>query len=128
MTVRDFKRSDLPALQEMAEASGCPYPECLDNPMIEAISVVVDEKDRPIMACAVERIIQGYLFTSNQGHPAMRLHAMRLLHQEMAGKLRSLGYNSCEAFLPPKLELSFGKRLERCFGWTKNWSSWCRHF
>ncbi len=128
MTVRGLQPSDIQALQAMARASGCPYPDCLDNPHIEAVSVVVDEQNQPVMACAVERIIQAYLFTSNTGHPALRLHALRLLHENMAGKLRKLGYHELNVFIPPKIQSSFSRRLERCFGWRPNWRSWYRRF
>jgi hypothetical protein len=66
MRVRDFRVSDIPALQAMAEASGFPYP---DLKSIEAVQVVVNEEDVPIMAVAAERTAQLYLFCGKFERP-----------------------------------------------------------
>lgn len=128
MRIRKLQDSDLPALRAMAEASGYPYPD-LSNPLIEAVHVVVDDQDQPIMACAAQRIVELYLFVSPEAtHPAAKLHALRLLHDSMAAGLRAKGYGEANAFLPPSLAAQFGRRLERTFGWVRNWASWCRGF
>ena len=54
--------------------------------------------------------------------------AWKLIHKGMAEHLRPLGYTSVEAFLPPSVSERFGRRLERTFGWVKNWPSWTRRF
>jgi hypothetical protein len=125
MRVRDFRVSDIPALQAMAEASGFPYP---DLKSIEAVQVVVNEEDVPIMAVAAERTAQLYLFCGKFERPHAKVHAIRLLDESMAKRLRALGYNEVDAFLPPEIAKKFSRRLEQTFGWCKNWPSWAKRF
>ncbi len=127
MTVRPIHESDFPALKAMADACGYPYPE-LNSACLEAIRVVVDDEDRPVMAAAAERLVQIYLWSGEFRRPIAKVHALRLLHEEMALCLKQKGYTGAEAFLPPTLARRFGKRLEKTFGWVRNWPSWTRHF
>lgn len=133
MRVRELRASDLPALRAMHERAGFAY-EFPELAMLEAAAVVVDENDQPLMAAAAERIVQLYLFveprttTSCALHPAARLHAIRLLHRALAEALRARGYREANAFLPPGIERSFGRRLMRTFGWIRNWTSYAIHF
>lgn len=80
------------------------------------------------MACAAERIVQLYLYAGKEGHPAARLHAIRILHEAMRDKLHERCYSEANVFLPPTLAKSFGRRLERTFGWRINWPSWFLRF
>lgn len=125
MTVRRYRPSDLPALQKMAEASGFPYPDPA-SPRIEACLVVVDDEDRPVMAFAAQRIVEGYLWCGEIERPHAKIHALRLLHEAAGAVLNGRGYDSVEAFLPPSIAQRFARRLERTFGWRPNWPSWTR--
>ncbi len=128
MTVRPLHFSDIPKIREMFDKSGLEYqfPDLLTSKM-EAVLVVVDDQDRPLMACAAERILQLYLWSADFA-PAAKLHGIRLLHEAMAQELRRKGYNSVEAFIPPTMVKSFTRRLERMFQWTRNWPSWSKGF
>lgn len=125
MTVRPYKESDAPALSAMATASGFPYP---DPARVEALSVVVDDDDKPLMACGAERIVQLYLWCGPLNKPLAKLYALRLLHKHLAQELLRIGYYNAEAFLPPSLAEKFGRRLEKTFGWVRNWPSWTKGF
>lgn len=125
MMVRGLKASDIPILEAMAQASGYPYP---DPSTLEEIQVVVDEDDRPLMAVGAERILQLFLWSAKFERPLAKLHCLRLLHETMAITLRNSGYHSAEVFLPPVIAKKFGARLERTFGWIKNWQSWNKRF
>lgn len=127
MYVRELLASDVARLNELAAASGYPYPDPF-SPSIEAVLVVCDEDDKLISAAAFERIVQGYLWMDRTRGPAARLAAIRALHGPMARELVKRGYREANVFIPPKLERSFGKRLELCFGWVRNWASWAKHF
>jgi len=127
MHVRPFQISDLQALAQMADSSGFPYPDPT-SPRLEALLVVVDDEGKPIMACAAERIAQLYLWCGSGSTPHGKLFCLRLLHEEMACVLKEKGYDGVEAFLPPSVSGKFGKRLERTFGWIRNWSSWTKGF
>ena len=119
-----MRASDIPALRALAEASGYPYPTLGADPLAVAL-VVVNDDDEPIMAAAVEQIWQAYLWCG-PASPHERMAALRLLHEDMASCLREKGIESVVAFLPPTVAACFGRRLERTFGWTKNWQSWTK--
>lgn len=123
MHVRTLKESDIPGLRAMAEASGFPYPD-LSAARLEAVMVVVDDDDRPVMACAAERLVQLYLYCGEFQRPHAKVFALRLLHEAMAAELRRKGYTSAEAFIPPALAKRFARRLEKMFDWRPNWPSW----
>lgn len=132
MTVRPLKSSDVPILQEMARKSGFPYPDFSSDqlgpartcPNVEAVVVVADDDDRPIMACAAKKLVELYLWCGEFERPHAKVFALRMLHEEMAKILKAKGYSSAEAFLPPTLAQRFARRLGKTFGWRPNWPSW----
>lgn len=124
MTVRALKPSDLPHLQAMAAASGFPY---VEPSHAEAVLVISDSQDHPIMACAAKRLVELYLWVG-EATPATKLAALRMMHRAMAEELRKLGYSQAECFLPPSIAERFGRRLERSWGWARNWVSYNIHF
>lgn len=129
MNVRPLQPSDIPTLRQMYELSGLDYtfPD-LRGPLMESVLVVVDDNDVPIAGVAAERIIQLYLLVDESLSPAAKLAIIRKLHQNMQEMLCSRGYCEANCFIPPKLEKSFGRRLERTFSWVRNWPSWAIHF
>lgn len=125
--IRTLKASDIPILGAMAEASKFPYPD-LNHPHIEAVLVITDDADRPIMACAAKRLIELYLYVDPACSPAVKMAALNTLHKGMSAVLREIKYNSVECYLPEQIAAKFGRRLERTWGWVKNWPSWCVRF
>lgn len=122
MRTRELREADIPLLRAMAEASGFPYPD-LSATRLEAVVVIADDSDQPVMACAAERLVQLYLWCGDFERPHAKVYALRLLHEAMAEKLRQKGYASAEAFIPPSLYRKFRKRLVKLFGWRENWPS-----
>lgn len=129
MRVRALLARDLPALRDSYERAGYGYefPD-LTGPLMESALVVEDDAGNLIGAAAAERIVQLYLFRGEAG-PAETLGAIRLLHCTMAEELRQKGYRSADAYLPPEIAHSFGRRLMRTFGWIRNlWPSFSIKF
>ena len=126
MHARPLRADDIPILNGMAEANGFPYP-ALDDPLIEAVVVIADSEDKPIVACAAKRLVELYLYSGDNAAP-VRLQAVDRLHGAMAQALREKGYNGSEIFLPPQIAQKFGRRLERTWGWVRNWPSWTKRF
>ncbi len=125
MTTRPLRESDIPTLRAMAEASGYPYPDLAEP--LEAVVVLADDQDRPVMAVAAKKLVELYLWCGKGLTPHENIAALRLLHEGMIEELKTKGYNEgVEAFLPPAISAKFGKRLEKTFGWVKNWESWGR--
>lgn len=128
MIVRPMKRSDIPILKSMAAASGFPYPD-LDSPLIESVLVVADpETDRPMMACAAQRIIELYLFVGEFKRPIAKMHAIKMLHEAMPEVLRKRGYAEVNAFVPLRICGRFKQKLIKLFGWGENIPSLYRRF
>jgi hypothetical protein len=128
MIVRPVKISDLPTLRNMHAMSGLDYkfPD-ITGPMMESV-LVIESDGVPVAACAAERITQLYLWMEEVDHPAAKLHYVKILHEALATELRKKGYTCTEAYIPPQLEKSFGRRLMRNFGWVKSWPCFTRHF
>ncbi len=126
LTTRALKLSDIPPLRALAKVSGFPYPD-LSEPL-ESVVVLVDGDDRPIMAVAAKRLVELYLWCSDGLLPHEKAAGLRLLHESMIQELCSKGYNEANCFLPPTIAGKFGRRLEKTFGWVKNWQSWARRF
>jgi hypothetical protein len=125
MRTRALRSTDIPALQAMAAESGLPYPD-LTAPL-ESVVVVVDAEDQPVMAGMAEKRVQGYLLCGELG-TAEKLRGLRMLHAAMADDLGRKGYREIDGFLPPAFAEKFGRRLERSFGWVRNWPSWAKTF
>jgi hypothetical protein len=123
--IRPLEPRDIPALKAMAEASGYPYPN-VDDPLVEAVLVVTDDEDRPVMAVAAKRLVELYLWCGKGMAPSESVAALRVLHEAMGEVLKAKGYHGVEAFLPPNVSGKFGRRLEKTFGWVRNWQSWTR--
>jgi hypothetical protein len=70
--------------------------------------------------------VEAYFWCGEIDRPLVKVAAMRALEAEMYRILARKGYNSVEAFLPPEIARKFGRRLEKTFGWRKNWASWTR--
>ena len=124
MTTRQLRDSDITTLRELAVASGFPYPD-LTGPL-EAVVVLADDEDQPVMAVAAKRLVELYLWCGKGMTPHQNIAALRLLHDAMADELKTKEYDGIgvEAFLPPSVAGKFGKRLEKTFQWTRNWPSW----
>ena len=127
MTIREYRPEDASALDHMAKASGFPY-ESPESPLVEKCLVVVDDEGNVIAATAAKRILELYFWKGEGLSPAASKSVISSLHQAMSVKLRDLGYNSVNVFLAPSICERFGRRLERSYGWVRNWNSWAKGF
>lgn len=129
MKVRPARAEDIEFLRGIYEKANFDYvfPD-LDGPMIEGVLVAVNERDEPVAGVILERLVQAYGFVSDDLEPSAKLFALAKLQEHSIPLLFDRGYNDCNAFLPPQAEKSFGRRLMRSLGWTKNWTSLNRRF
>lgn len=127
MTVRPLKTSDIAILMAVAQKSGLPYPD-LESESMTLVRVVVDDDDRPLAACGVKPILEAYFWCGDIQRPLAKVHALRLLHDSMMPWLARHGWHEVNGFLPPEWASKFGKRLEKTFGWVRNWPSWTKSF
>lgn len=124
MTATTSTPADAATLQDIASRSGYPYPQLASA---VASCVVRDAAGGIILGAAAFLSPQAYLY-SGDAPAAIRLQALRLIHAEMAKQLKALGYNECDAEIPPAIAGRFGKRLQS-LGWIENtWRKWFIRF
>jgi hypothetical protein len=124
--IRPLIDSDIPILKAIYERAGLGevFPD-FDSPLIEMVAVAVDEHDSPIGAVVGQRALHLSLILG-EGHPAERFSILREFHSKLSESLCRTDYNEVDVFIPPQLE-SFGRRLQKSFGWVSNWRSFCFH-
>ncbi len=128
MHARPLRPADIDTLTKRAAESGFPYP-AFDDPLIEAVVVIADDDDLPITACVAKRLVELYMYPPEISVSTTRMFsAIAFLHKAMADTLRQKCYSSAEIYLPPQVSRIFGRRLERSFGWVRNWQSWVKKF
>ena len=128
MNIRRYKPEDESALRAMYAAQGFEYefPDLSGRRMEGAW--VAESDGRILAAVAVERIPQTYLFCSPRLSPRIVSFLFQAFEHIIVPELSARGYRESNAFLPPSIAEKFGKRLERSFGWVRNWPSWCKRF
>lgn len=129
MRVRDLRDSDLPRLEALHRQQGYDYvfPD-LSQPQFRAKQVLVDDRDRPIMAVMARQTVEIYLLCDPEyGTPGLRWMGIKALHLSISRILKALGFSDVHAWIPPQIEKQFTRRLKR-MGWTKAvWNCYARH-
>jgi len=126
--VRPYRASDEPILRAIHKAQGFDY-EFPDLGRFEGVLVSTDENDSPIQAIAARKTVEMYfLGDPNYRTPRWRMAHFAALHEEMHKFLLDRGYTDVLAFIPPEIVKSFGKRLQRTFGWVPGrWQHFCKY-
>lgn len=123
MTVRPLKPEDIPQLQAIYEEMGFDYsfPDLLSPEFVDV--TVLEDGGRPIMAIASRKTVEAYLFMDKSwGTPAWRQEGFMQVHLAAHKAIKALGFRDAHCWVPPQIVRSFGRRLERVFGWRK--SAW----
>lgn len=125
MNTRAMKIEDVPVLKALYVEAGYDYkmPDLLAAD-IEDVTVVVDDQDRPVAAGVAKRTVELYLIMGKTGHPLVKMGRIEAIHREMRKALTGKGYTDGNAFLPRSIAASYGRHLERWFGWVPNNPSW----
>lgn len=121
MRVRAFRMEDEPILREIHERAG--YGD--EFPDVSDFLVVTDDLDCPIMAAGEKLIPELTLICAPGGstHALVKLQGIHLLHEALRDRLVAKGYTEAIASVPPKLEGSYARHLQRHFGWVKSWET-----
>ena len=125
MNTRPMKIEDVPTLKALYIEAGYDYkmPDLLAED-IENITVVVDDQDVPVAAGVARRTVELFLIMGKTGHPLVKMGRIAAIHREMTKELQAKGYTDGNAFLPRSIAASYGRHLERWFGWVANNPSW----
>ena len=129
MRVRELEKRDLPVLEQWHRESGFDYPlPDLFSPSFARVLVVVDDNDVPVQALAAKNTIEMYmLMDKGWRNPRWRLEALMQGHEDMRSWLHENGHEDVNCWLPPEVEKSFGRRLEKLFYWIPaRWKSYSR--
>lgn len=127
MTTRPLQEKDLPVLREIYERLPYKFDEGFPDFLsaeYEAAEVVVDAGDRPLMVVGAKRAVEMVMICDPSRPVLIRLQGIALLHEGMRRILRALGYREASSFIPPGIEKTHGRTMQRRFGWQPAWKGY----
>jgi hypothetical protein len=144
MRVREYTAADFDALRRMhaAQNFGYPLPD-LESPLFLAKLVLEEAPEenevskeneesnsasgRVVMAVLLRLTAETYLLHDPAaGTPRQRWQRFLALHQAARESAAARGLDDVQAFLPPRVARSFGRRLQG-LGWTHDpWTCFSR--
>jgi hypothetical protein len=83
------------------------YNGCIPKLVYERVIV----EDGKIVGHAGMRMVPEVVLRLTEGHPAARMHRMRLFHAELMAWMNDTGYKRIIALVAPKIERGFMRRL-----------------
>ena len=135
MLVRPYTDADFTALCAMHAAQGFGYPlPDPSDPLFLVRMVVEDDEGRlprshrgPRMAALLRLTAETYLLADpSDGSPRQRWQWLLALHEATRQTAAAQGLADVQAFLPPAVARSFGRRLEK-LGWRRGpWHCYTR--
>lgn len=143
MRIREYTSADFDALRRMHASQGFGYPlPDLDSPMFvtklvleegedcgreEAGEVLDGKSSRVVMAVLLRLTAEAYLLHDpDAGTPRDRWRNFLALHGAAMQDAAARGLEDAQAFLPPRVARSFGRRLAK-LGWRPDpWACFSR--
>jgi hypothetical protein len=123
MNVREYTAADLDRLRAMHATQGFGYafPDVGDPLFL--VRQVLEDGGRPRMAALLRLTAEAYLLADpTDGAPGERWQWLGELHQATLHAAAARGLTDVQAFLPPRVSRSFGRRLAT-LGWRRDpWS------
>lgn len=126
MMTRPATPEDYDKLRDIHAQSGLGFPlPDFESALIEGIQVVVDDFDEIVLAAVAKRVPEIYLLApKGKLHPMVKMEGISLLHSSLRDMLASKGYAEFFSFIHPLVEKSFGRHLQKWFGWEKTWQAY----
>ena len=132
MQVREYRKSDLSALQKIHAAQNFPYafPD-LTNPLFVSRIVLTDgdgQNEKFFGAALLRLTAEAYLLLDPaQGTPRQRWQSLLALHEGARADAWQRGLEDVHAWLPPAIAKKFGRRLA-ALGWLRDdvWTPYCK--
>jgi hypothetical protein len=123
MLVRPYTDADLDSLRAMYAAQGFGYGLPDPSDPLFLVRTVVEEDGRPRMAALLRLTAETYLLADpREGTPRQRWQWLLALHETTRQAAAAQGLSDVQAFLPPAVARSFGRRLAK-LGWHSD--PWC---
>ena len=127
MQIRAYNETDLDALRAMhaAQSFGYAFPDLTDPRFL--LRAVVEDDGKPRMAALLRLTAEAYLLADPaEGKPRQRWQWLLALHEATRRAAEARGLADVQAFLPPRVARSFGRRLEN-LGWRRDpWTCYTR--
>jgi hypothetical protein len=122
VNVRPYRPEDEPILREIYERAG--YGQAFPENLAEYF-IVTDDAGCPIMAAGYTLVPEITLICAPGGstHPLVKLKGITLLHESVRDTLAAKGFKEAFASIPPQLERSYGRHLQRHFKWLESWKT-----
>ena len=153
MLIRDYSPSDLKALRHLHALQGFNYPfPDLESPLFVTKLVLQEDNNsqtsgreteqgsdtpgesnssdrnspRIVMAVLLRLTAEAYLLHDPAaGTPRERWQHLLALHESVRAAAAARGLDDVQAFLPPRIARTFGRRLAR-LGWRQDWPCFSR--
>jgi len=122
MIIREYAESDLACIKRLHERSKLKYsfPD-MDDFFSRR---VVESGDSVGMVSLLKLTAEAYLICDPEWRtPAWRMEALRQIQDVANDDAKQRGVVEAVAFVPPGIEKTFRRRLER-MGWSRNKPSW----
>lgn len=122
MIAREYDEKDLVHVLDLHKRSGLKY----ELPSMDTFFSrrVVESEEGIGMVSLLKLTAEAYLICDpNWRNPAWRMSALDLVQQVANHDARRKGVVEAVAFIPPGIEKTFRRRLER-MGWNRNKPSW----
>ena len=87
-----------------------------------AAACVIENSAGVIAMCAAELVPSVTLAMDQTLHPTVRLRAGVSIHEYLREALKAYPELHCE--VPPEIERSYGRHLQRIFGWREMWKGY----
>jgi len=121
MNIRRIEPEDVPKLREIYEEMGFDY-QFPDLTQAQFVDVQVAEDEGTVVGAIISRkTVENYLLIKKDWKtPGWRQEIFMQLHLAAHMAVKELGFTDANCWVPPQVAKSFGRRLQRVFGWKKS--------
>ena len=123
MQQRDYTTEDAPTVERWHAASGFEFIEPREDEAYATRKVALYQ-GRPAAIGFARMTVEIYGYVDPELSPAMKLEALRVLHQAIGAELKRQGIRTAHAWLPPTIAKAFGRKLRKFFGWNQPHAAW----
>jgi hypothetical protein len=117
MLIRAYTDADFESLRAMHAAQKFSYELPDPSDPLFLLRAVVEDDGKPRMAALLRLTAEAYLLADPaEGTPRERWQWLYALHEATRRAAKERGLSDVQAFLPPRVARSFGRRLET-LGW-----------
>jgi hypothetical protein len=128
MIIRPYESRDRSSIENIHKAQGFGYPlPDIEHPIILTKLVLEDDTGTVRLAALLKLTAEAFLLMDGAAEtPRERLRMFLALHEAVRQEACAKGLHDVQAFLPPRVARSFGRRLEP-LGWRLDpWTCYTR--